>query len=652
MGAHVARLASKTSSSLDLVFVFVFLMLSLVVVSTGSSSSLSDSDALLRFKSSLGNNESFSSWDISKKPCDWNTVNWIGVLCLNNSIWGLQLENMGLTGTIDVDALVSVEKIRTISLMNNRFEGPLPEFRKLGKLKALYLSNNKFVGEIPDTSLQGMSSLKRLYLANNEFTGSIPASLLTLPKLTELRLEGNQFTGQIPDFQQQGLRSVNLASNQLEGPIPASLRNMNPNSFSGNKNLCGPPLSSCPAFPEEVKKSDSNTWKIVLIVIIVVVVLVALPVALFLFYKKKNESDLKSSSSSVVAATYSAERVQHEAQPPRATTGLTRRADQAKLSFLRDDIEKFDLQDLLRASAEVLGSGTFGASYKAGVSGQVVVVKRYRHMNTVGKEEFYEHMRRLGRLKHPNLLPLMGYYYRKEEKLLVMEFVDNGSLASHLHGNHSLEGQGLDWQTRLKIVKGAAKGMAYLYNELPIMVPHGHLKSSNVLLDDSMEPLLTDYALRPVINPESAHSLMVAYKSPEYTLHGRTTNKTDIWSLGILILEILTGKFPENYLMQGYDKNANLATWVNKMAKEKRIGEVFDKDMTRTKNSKSQMINLLKIGLNCCEEDADRRMDVKVIVEKIERLTEGDTDEDSFGSEHNTFSVRGNEDDFSFNLDR
>ena len=106
-----------------------------------------------------------------------------------------------------------------------------------------------------------------------------------------------------------------------------------------------------------------------------------------------------------------------------------------KLTFLRDDAERFDLGDLLKASAEVLGSGYFGSSYKAALmTGKMMVVKRFRHMNNVGREEFQEHMRRLGRLGHTNLLPLVAFYYRKEEKLLVSEYVNNVSLAVHLHG--------------------------------------------------------------------------------------------------------------------------------------------------------------------------------------------------------------------------
>lgn len=110
-------------------------------------------------------------------------------------------------------------------------------------------------------------------------------------------------------------------------------------------------------------------------------------------------------------------------------------AENGKLHFVRGGRERFELEDLLKASAEVLGSGSFGSSYKATLlSGQPYVVRRFKQMTNVGKEEFYEHMRQLGRLTHPNLLPLVGFYYRKEEKLLINDFVPNGSLASHLHG--------------------------------------------------------------------------------------------------------------------------------------------------------------------------------------------------------------------------
>lgn len=165
------------------------------------------------------------------------------------------------------------------------------------------------------------------------------------------------------------------------------------------------------------------------------------------------------------------------------------------------------------------------------------------------------------------------------------------------------------------------KGLVYLHSEIhnPVL-PYGHLKSSNVLLGKSFDPLLTDYTLRPVINPESAHKFMVAYKSPEFARTGSISKRSDVWSLGILILEVLTGKFPEDFLLAQYDSDTSLSTWVNQMVKEKRLTEVFDKEMVEVKHSKGEMINLLKIGLSCCEEDAETRISLKDAAEKIEEI--------------------------------
>lgn len=114
----------------------------------------------------------------------------------------------------------------------------------------------------------------------------------------------------------------------------------------------------------------------------------------------------------------------------------TKKVDQAvRLTFLKEDGEKFDMSHLLKASAEILGSGVFGSTYKACLNDdQVIVVKRYKHMNNVNREEFNEHMQKLGKLNHPNLLPVVAFYFRKEEKLMITDFVQNVSLAVHLHG--------------------------------------------------------------------------------------------------------------------------------------------------------------------------------------------------------------------------
>ncbi|KAK3017888.1 hypothetical protein RJ639_004692 [Escallonia herrerae] len=484
-----------------------FVVLLLVLVHVVASSSGSDSEILLKFKDSLRNKNSFSDWNPSKPPCSNNRANWVGILCNKGAVWGLKLEKMGLQGVLDVEPLRELSSLRTMSLMNNELEGGLPDMKILGALKTLYLSNNKFSGEIPGNAFDGMLSLKKLHLAHNRFSGAIPSSLTRLPRLSELMLEGNEFDGNIPDFQQERLQRLNVSHNKLEGRIPSRLSKLNPSSFSGNNDLCGPPLGSC-------SSGKVSVVTIIIIVIVVVAALAAVVAAIIIILRRrkktvsqpedqqapaaasadldKMEQGASSSSSSPDHSTHSSrgQKTYHNDQ----STG-------SKLSFLREDIERFELSDLLRSSAEVLGSGVFGSTYKAALSPsrKVVAVKRFRQMNNVGKEEFQEHMRRLGRLRHNNLLPLLAYYYRKEEKLLVSDYVDNVSLAVHLHGNRGRNQRSPDWPTRLKIVKGVARGLLYLYNELPSLIaPHGHLKSSNVLLNESSEPLLTDYGLAPV----------------------------------------------------------------------------------------------------------------------------------------------------------
>lgn len=197
-------------------------------------------------------------------------------------------------------------------------------------------------------------------------------------------------------------------------------------------------------------------------------------------------------------------------------------------------------------------------------------------------------------------------------------------------GNQSLGKPSLDWQTRLKIVKGVARGLLYLHQDLPsLMAPHGHLKSSNVLLTETFEPILTDYGLIPLINQEKAQMHMAAYKSPEYLQYGRVTKKTDVWGLGILILEILTGKFPPNFSQSSEE---DLASWARLHFQGVWAPGLFDKEMGKTSQCEGLILKLLRIGLSCCEPDVEKRLDIEEAVEKIEELKEREGDDDDFYS--------------------
>nr|GMD21775.1 probable LRR receptor-like serine/threonine-protein kinase At4g31250 [Ipomoea batatas] len=547
-------------------------------------------DLLLKFRDSLTNASRLSNWSLNNVPyCNDGTAVWTGLFCRKGQFVGLQLEGMGLAGRIDVDALSQLNSLSPDS-----------------HLRSISFMNNNFAGPFPN--VEKLHSLRGIFLSNNRFSGEIPDGMFSgMKSMQRVLLANNQFTGRIPSSL-TGLRNLSalkLQNNQFEGPIPDFPQKDLDVDFSNNR-LEGP-------IPPHLSGKNAS-----------------------IFAAKGN-----------VPIPRSAAAAENSASEIYATRG----GEKGKLNFVRADRETFELEDLLRAPAEVLGSGSFGSSYKALVVTGSVVVRRFRQMTNVGKDEFYGHMTRLGRLSHPNLLPLVAFYYRKEEKLLVSDFVEKGSLASLLHSKKGSGQPSLDWPTRLKIIKGVAKGLSYLYEHLSTLtLPHGHLKSSNVLLDQTFNPLLADYALAPVTNKDHAQQFMVAYKSPESTHHERVTRKTDVWSLGILILEVLTGRFPANYLAQGKGASADLAAWVNSVVREEWTGEVFDKEMRGGKSGEGEMLKLLKIGMCCCEWEVGRRWDIMEAVERIEELKEKDVEDDySFGSDGDLCaSALITDDEFSF----
>lgn len=192
-----------------------------------------ENDTLLELKDSLTNGDKLTTWNPSTTPCNGNEPNWEGILCMNDTVWGIRLEGKELSGNIDTKIIMNLPSLITISFQNNSLEGDFPVFKRLRRLRSIFLTANKFSRKIPMDAFDGMRRLKKLYLANNDFIGPIPSSLTRLPKLRDLMLENNRFEGEIPMFVRDNLTFVNFANNRLRGPIPKRLQNFPKTQFLG-----------------------------------------------------------------------------------------------------------------------------------------------------------------------------------------------------------------------------------------------------------------------------------------------------------------------------------------------------------------------------------------------------------------------------------
>ncbi|XP_024632755.1 pollen receptor-like kinase 3 [Medicago truncatula] len=615
----------------------LLLFLSFLSLSTAQPSP-SETQALLKLKQSLINSDKIlSTWIPNVSPCSGT---WIGVICFDNVITGLHLSDLQLSGTIDVDAIVEIRGLRTLSFVNNSFTGPIPQFHKLGAIKSLLLQQNQFSGPIPGDFFSQLTSLKKVWLSGNKFSGNIPPSLTELDLLKELHLEGNEFSGQLPSLKQD-MKSFDVSNNKLEGPIPESLVRFGPVSFAGNEGLCGKPLekqcdspSSEYTLPDSKTESSSSSWVPQVIGLVIMAVIMAV---IFLFVKsrqRKREDDFSVVSRDSIKsllqvrvpisrASSASERVGRRnvgESSKKGGMGGGSRNGIGDIVMVNDEKGSFGLQDLMKAAAEVLGNGGLGSAYKAAMAtGLSVVVKRMREMNKIGKDVFDAEMRQFGRIRHANILTPLAYHYRREEKLFVTEYKPKGSLLYVLHGDRGMSHAELTWPNRLKIAKGIARGLSFLYTEFSTYdLPHGNLKSSNVLLTDDYEPLLSDYAFQPLINPSIAVQSMFAYKTPDYVQNQKLSQKADVYCLGIIILELITGKFPSQYHSNGKG-GTDVVQWVLTAISERREAELIDPELKNNASNKtSNMLQLLLIGAACTESNPEQRLHMKEAIRRIE----------------------------------
>lgn len=177
------------------------------------------------------------------------------------------------------------------------------------------------------------------------------------------------------------------------------------------------------------------------------------------------------------------------------------------------------------------------------------------------------------------------------------------------------------WSSRLAVARGVARAMKHLHLNTPSQstAPHGNLKSSNVLLDENEEVVVTDYGLTSLVALPVAAQRMVAYKTPEYESHKRISKKSDVWSYGSLLLELLSGRIPAHSAPPGTN-GVDLCGWVHRAVREEWTAEIFDPEISVQKDSNRGMLRLMRIAMRCCEKSPEKRPEISQVLAEVEEM--------------------------------
>ncbi|KAD4583967.1 hypothetical protein E3N88_21568 [Mikania micrantha] len=484
------------------------------------------------------------------------------------------------------------DKVMTINLRDMGLRGPFPKgIRKCTSLQILDLSGNYFSGSIPSNLAKDLPYIVYLDLSNNNLSGPIPSSFANFSFMNVLRLDNNDLTGEIPSELSKlpRLHEFNVSNNRLSGPIPIFPgRNFSTKCYADNQGLCGRPLSLCknedPFFSGFFVGLSVSTTLSVLLVFLCLPKLsinnIIVPYLSLIMKIKGTNYQLILPTSPII----------------NTDENIT---EESKIAAMEKYICRLSLVELEMATnnfdtKKVIGHGNMGLMYKAMfLNGLILAVKRLHKFEGFEKEFLLE-IEILGRLRHTNLVPLLGFCFEKGKKFLVYKYMSNGTLHQWLHARPQVEGRKMGWTLRLRIAVGIARGLAWLHHNNVLRVAHLKMSSSCILLDDKFEPKISNFSDSNIVmntsgSPSSACDFVVPHSSPG-------AYKEDVYSFGILLLELISGR-EMPIINIGKDSSIDdlRCDWEFRAIDECLMGRGFNDEIYET----------LKIAENCTQTSVD-----------------------------------------------
>lgn len=522
------------------------------------------------------------------------------------SLSKLDLSENQLTGSLP-DNICSLPKLTNLQLGGNALSGIIPSsIGDCAQLLELLLGDNKFNGSIPSQIGNLVNLQVSLNLSLNELTGSIPDSLGKLVKLVSLDLSYNQLSGPIPAAlgSMASLLDWNFSNNLLTGPVPSSgpLANSSASSFANNIGLCGGPLSPCLDAPQS-SKGKRNTltfWKAAGIAIACAVV--ALLIISGIAFGVKHEHRL----SSAVDAT-----------PPVTISRL-----------FSDDVAQaidFDcIKEATGSNSNVISKNHFSTLYKAVMpSGLVLAAKKLHSVEkgiVIHQRKMIFELDKMWKLSHDNIMQPVGYYLENDLAIIIYDFVPSCSLGPKLHRNfESL----LAWSSRYEIAIGAAQGIAFLHHSCNPPMMHMDVGSNNIFLGPNSEVKVGDAEVTKLLDPSkhtgsiSAVAGSFGYIAPEYAFTMRVTLASNIYSFGVVLLELLTGRRPVD---ESFGDGLDIVRWVHGASLRGEMPEqVLDARISsQSFASRQEMLAVLKVALLCTNASPLKRPRMKKVLEMLQ----------------------------------